>query len=303
VNVLDLFSGIGGFSLGLERAGMRTVGFCEIDPYCRAVLRKHWPHVPIYEDVRALAGADVGAVDVICGGYPCQPFSFAGKRLGAADDRHLWPEYRRLVEELRPAWVIGENVAGHIHMGLDDVLSDLEALGYAWRPFVIPACAVDAKHRRDRVWIVGHSSSEQRKCSPHGNMDGQILYHAQRTESTDPSNRASAHVADAKRMRELQPQGREQDQRGWVGNSREDVSDSDSARSQGLRNEQKQFGEGAHGGGLFGRGSRWCPEPDVGRVAHGIPRRVDRLRALGNAVVPQIPEIIGSAIMRAEGLA
>jgi len=112
LNVLDLFSGIGGFSLGLERAGMRTVAFCEIEPFCQAVLRKHWPGVPIFEDVRKLTASDLSEpIDVICGGYPCQPFSVAGKRLGAADDRHLWPEYFRLVKELRPAWVIGENVA------------------------------------------------------------------------------------------------------------------------------------------------------------------------------------------------
>src|SRR3990167_7230120 len=115
LRVLDLFSGIGGFSLGLERTGgFRTIAFCEIEPYCRAVLKKHWPDVPCFTDVRTLTACDVGAVDLICGGYPCQPFSEAGKRLGAQDDRHLWPEYLRLIQELRPTWVIGENVAGHV---------------------------------------------------------------------------------------------------------------------------------------------------------------------------------------------
>jgi DNA (cytosine-5)-methyltransferase 1 len=151
LKVLDLFSGIGGFSLGLERTGgFETVAFCEIEEYPRRVLAKHWPGTPIHLDVRKLTGADIGPVDVICGGYPCQPFSTAGKRQGADDDRHLWPEFMRLVAELRPAWVIGENVAGHISMGLDDVLADLEAENYACRPFVIPACAVGASHRRDR---------------------------------------------------------------------------------------------------------------------------------------------------------
>jgi hypothetical protein len=147
LKVLDLFSGIGGFSLGLERTGgFETVAFCEIDPYCRRVLAKHWPDVPIYEDVRELHADGLGRIDLVCGGYPCQPFSHAGKRRGKEDDRHLWPEMYRLVDECRPSWVIGENVAGHISMGLDDVLSDLEALDYACRTFVIPACAVDAPH-------------------------------------------------------------------------------------------------------------------------------------------------------------
>jgi DNA (cytosine-5)-methyltransferase 1 len=163
LRVLDLFSGIGGFSLGLERTGgFETAAFCEYAEFPRKVLAKHWPDVPIYPDIRELTAerldADgLGPVDLICGGYPCQPFSHAGKRLGAEDDRHLWPEMRRLVETLRPAWVIGENVAGHVSMGLDDVLSDLGALGYACQAFVIPACAVNAPHRRDRVWLVAHS--------------------------------------------------------------------------------------------------------------------------------------------------
>ncbi len=138
VNVLDLFSGIGGFSLGLERAGMSTVAFCEIEKFPRAVLAKHWPGVPIYDDVRTLT-ADrldrdgVPRIDLVCGGYPCQPFSHAGKRGGTSDPRHLWPEMRRVVGEVRPAWVTAENVTGHITMGLDQVLADLEADGYAGR--------------------------------------------------------------------------------------------------------------------------------------------------------------------------
>lgn len=160
LRVLDLFSGIGGFSLGLERTGgFETVAFCEIDPYCRAVLRKHWPDVPIHEDVRTLRGDEYGPVDVVCGGYPCQPFSHAGKRRGAEDDRHLWPEVHRIVASIRPAWCLFENVAGHISMGLDQVLSDLAGEGYAAQPLVIPACALNAPHRRDRVWIVARDTN------------------------------------------------------------------------------------------------------------------------------------------------
>ena len=133
--VLDLFSGIGGFSLGLTRAGMRTIAFCEIEEYPRSILRKHWPDVPIFEDVRNLHAEDLPeAVDLICGGYPCQPFSLAGKRKGKDDDRHLWPEVVRIIRELdattgKPTWGIFENVNGHVSMGLDQVLSDLENVG------------------------------------------------------------------------------------------------------------------------------------------------------------------------------
>lgn len=160
--VLDLFSGIGGFSLGLARAGgFRTVAFCEIDEYPRSILRKHWPDVPIFEDVRELHAADLPEpVDVICGGYPCQPFSVAGKRGGKTDDRHLWPEMFRLVRECKPSFVLCENVAGHVSMGLDQVLFDLEGEGYTSRSFIVPACAVNAPHRRDRVWIVAHASRQ-----------------------------------------------------------------------------------------------------------------------------------------------
>ena len=165
MNVLDLFSGIGGFSLGLERAGMRTIAFCEIEEYPRSILRKHWPDVPIFEDVRELHAKDLPeSIDLICGGYPCQPFSVAGKRRGAEDDRHLWPEIVRLIRELdaagnKPAWCLFENVAGHISMGLDTVLSDLEGEGYTCWPLVIPACALNAPHRRDRVWIIANCNS------------------------------------------------------------------------------------------------------------------------------------------------
>lgn len=145
----------------MERTGgFETVAFCEIEDYPRKVLAKHWPNVPIYDDVRELTAEklkdDGITVDVICGGFPCQPFSTAGKRRGEDDDRHLWPEFDRLIREIRPRWVIGENVAGLIPMGLDTVLSDLENAGYAWETFVIPACALNAQHRRDRVWIVAN---------------------------------------------------------------------------------------------------------------------------------------------------
>ena len=161
MRVLDLFSGIGCFSLGLESVGMETVAFCEMDAFCQKVLKKHWPNVPIHSDIKELDGNEYrGAVELICGGFPCQPFSVAGEQRGAEDDRALWPEMFRVICEVQPTWVIGENVSGIINMELDNVLSDLEAEGYAAQAFVIPACSVDAKHRRDRVWIVAHADSQ-----------------------------------------------------------------------------------------------------------------------------------------------
>jgi len=236
LRVLDLFSGIGGFSLGLERTGgFETVAFCEIEPFPRRVLAKHWPEVPCYDDVRTLTAdrleADGITVDVICGGFPCQPFSSGGKRTAISDDRHLWPEMQRLVAAIRPRWVICENVAGFVSVGLDLVLADLEACDYEAWSLSIPACAVGAPHRRERWWIVGHYL---------GDTDG-----------------APAH-----------PHAKTSEQRGAVSES-----------------------------------SRWATEPAVGRMAHGVSGRVDRLKSLGNAVVPQIPELIGRAILQASAVA
>ena len=164
LKILDLCSGIGGFTLGFEAVGFRTIAFCEIEPYCRGVLEKHWPGIPIYEDIKQLSAdrlrADGIVPDIICGGYPCQPFSVAGYRRGKEDDRHLWPFIIPLVAGLRPTWCVFENVYGHISMGIDDVLDDLVSEGYAARTFVLPALAVDAKHRRDRVWIIARNVAD-----------------------------------------------------------------------------------------------------------------------------------------------
>lgn len=251
MNVLDLFSGIGGFSLGLERAGMRTVAFCEIEPYCRAVLRKHWPHVQQYDDVRSLTAerlaADGISVDVICGGFPCQDISTVGQGAGIhGGNSGLWREFARLVGEIRPRYVIVENSPMLAFRGLGDVLGSLAALRYDAEWSVLSACRVGAPHARDRLLIVAYPDSERPEAGrPKGNGDGPTA-HGRRV---DPGYIQAAALA---------------------------------AR--------------CHGWSALAR------EPAVDRVAHGIPGRVDRLNALGNAVVPAIPEIIGRAIMRAEGL-
>lgn len=232
LRVLDLFSGIGGFSLGLERTGgFRTVAFCEIDPYCRAVLAKHWPGVPVHEDVRAIPR--IGGIDVVCGGFPCQPTSRAGKRAGAADDRWLWPAMVEVIGSEQPTWVLGENAAGILDVEIDAVLSDLEGIGYACWPFVIPAGAVGAPHRRERVWILAYSERGERRQEPHGRSPGRM--------------------------------GREQQPVPW-----------DRDWQVALR----EF-----------RG-----------MDDGTAYRVDRVDAIRNAVVPQIPEILGRAILEAESL-
>jgi len=254
----SLFSGIGGIDLAAEWAGFRTVGFCEKDKFCQKVLRKYWPGVPIWEDVRnvtkeSLEKAGIRAVDLISGGFPCQPFSVAGKRRGKADDRYLWPEMFRVISEVRPAWVLGENVANFVNMGLDDALSDLEGIGYETQAFVIPACAVGAPHRRDRVFIVAYTESSKDgrfNCAELFKRGTRLEFASSNQRCT--KNKSCKNVAHS--TRQLPHGGRD-------------------ARTT-RRNEPANS-------------SWWTVEPNVGRVAHGIPNRVDRLKALGNAVVPQ----------------
>jgi DNA (cytosine-5)-methyltransferase 1 len=237
LRVLDLFSGIGGFSLGLERTGgFRTVAFCEIEPFPCKVLAKNWPEVPIYEDVRTLTAdrlaADGIAVDVICGGFPCQDISTAGLGLGIAGPQSgLWSEFSRLIGEIRPRYVLVENVAAMLSNGMGRVCGDLASQRYDSEWHCIPASAVGSPQGRDRVWIVAHPFSERGR----GGVDkGQDAIHA------DPCGKA---------------------------------------------------------GGPGRNGSWWAVEPGVGRLVDGFPGRLDRLKALGNAVVPQIPELIGNAIL------
>jgi DNA (cytosine-5)-methyltransferase 1 len=168
MNCLSLFSGIGGLDLAAEWAGFTTVAFCEKDNYCQKVLAKRWPGVPIFDDIRTLTANSLGdqRIKLLTGGFPCQPFSHAGRRQGESDDRYLWPEMFRVIREVRPTWVCGENVSGFISMALDTVQADLEAEGYEGQTIVLPACAVGAPHRRDRVFIIAHAGSDGRGREP-----------------------------------------------------------------------------------------------------------------------------------------
>lgn len=294
---LSLFSGIGGLDLAAEMAGFRTVGQCEWADYPTKVLEKHWPDVPRWRDIRTLTGESfyeqtgLRTVDVISGGFPCQPFSVAGKRRGKEDDRYLWPEMLRVISEIRPAWVVGENVAGIVNMALDQVLSDLESIGYACQALVIPACAVDAPHRRDRVAIVGRNANrdneqtERQICAWKDTKPGGSGEDVADTSGKGLQGRKFCGTPD---------KGWQTKPYGSVGQCCEDVSYAKSTKRQSSRAEawKRRPKSGCSGW--------WPTEPDVGRVAHGVPHRVDRLRCLGNAVVPQQFQPIFEAIKEVE---
>ena len=271
MRVLDLFSGIGGFSLGLERAGMKTVAFCEIEEYPRRVLAKHWPDVPIYDDVRTLTAdtlrRDGVAVDVICGGFPCTDISLAGKGAGIDGEQSgLWKEYARIIGDLRPRFVVVENVAALLARGLGTVLADLAAVGYDAEWDCIPASAVGAPHRRDRIWLVAYPNSQS---------ESDVTVDAQ----PGPGLMVPRGVGDSARgPRDASPDARPGEHQG-----------------------RERSGADRGPGSAIGGPGWWDVEPDVGRVAHGVPARVDRLRSLGNALVPQIAEWIGHRIIAHEG--
>ena len=301
MRVLDLFSGIGGFSLGLERVGMETVAFCEIEPFCRRILQKHWPDAIIHEDIRKIDGRQYqGAVELVCGGFPCQPFSHAGEQRGKEDDRHLWPEMLRVIREVQPAWVLGENVPGIISMELDQCLADLEEAGYSAGAFVIPACAADAHHIRNRVWICAHANGPALRNGAEWSTQGRHNVQGSRDAQLGHDG-TSQPMADPHPERQLQSQGVEQEQRGWAGNSSRPVAYPGGKRLEGWQSGGdcgSQHPEPESGSGPVAQ--HWEPEPDVGRVANGVPHRVDRLKGLGNAVVPQVVERLGRMILDIE---
>jgi len=264
MKVLDLFSGIGGFSLGLERAGMETVAFCEIEPYPRKVLAKHWPNIPIYDDVRTLTkerldSDGIGSIDVICGGFPCQDISTAGNQKGIEGERSgLWQEYARLISEIRPRYAIMENVAallnGERGEWFGSFLRDLASIGYDAEWHSIPAATMGAPHGRDRVWIIAYPNHQSQPGSAFNDE-------AQRMQKAGRDDDANAKC----RIKPL----------GWI--------------MEGAWRNRKRLKE---------NGVWKIEDSPIGMgMDDGIPSRMDRLRCLGNAVIPQIPELIGKAII------
>ena len=294
MNHLSLFSGIGGLDLAAEMAGFQTVGQCEWADYPTKVLEKHWPDVPRWRDIRTLTGESfyektgLRTVDVVSGGFPCQPFSVAGKRRGKEDDRYLWPEMLRVIRELRPAWVVGENVAGIISLALDQVLADLEGEGYACRTFVFPAVALDTPHRRDRCAIVAHTKGP--------GLQGRLICTAQQEEKRVEGHAGAEGckaVADVdNRSWDVRRVGELQTAETHGGTRDNHAGGTPEHGSRERRATQPRLGGMADGiSAWLDRGmsapGHWLPEPDVPRITTRKEHRADRLRALGNAVVPQ----------------
>ena len=398
---VDLCSGIGGFSLGFSWAELsKTIMFCDTEKWCRQILAKNFPNTPIATDVKELANDPERLVpnhDILTAGYPCQPFSVAGLRKGEEDDRHIWPYIFRIVTFKRPSWCVFENVYGHVALGLDKVLSDMENQGYATRTFIVPACAKNAPHRRDRLWIVcknvGDSSSggrgefrvsEEKVGGTESEEAQSIRTSSTRTTMGDTQHNGSSttqirgsNEEDARGSQKGEIQAKQSEGAsgrgdhetmaytkclGWEQRTevqgefdREEPSDQLDFSSEGRRRSRASShvantnGEGLQGieetrdtkeiwkdsNELFtGHGGKsnvantnsqrtsrrisrnenakdvrqssriredegiWFSEPNVGRVAHGIPKRVDRLKGLGNAIVPQIAMQIGLAIKK-----
>jgi DNA (cytosine-5)-methyltransferase 1 len=348
----SLFAGIGGIDLGLERAGMECIWQVENDEYCTRVLEKHWPEVQRFGDVRECT--NLPPVDLIAGGFPCQPHSIAGQRRGAEDNRNLWPEFSRIIGELKPRYVLAENVPGIITTYIDTVLFDLEGQGYTCATFNLPALAFDAPHRRERIFIVAHRDGPRQQSGSRGGSGGKSS--APRNNSrgsgkklADSEGRQN-HKRRSRNLGEAPAGG--QGSNAAVGHGGQDMADGDQSGLEGhagdviRRNqpgrEQAQANRSATASGVRGHisdadkqgpqigtrqatppilgtdapdrknGTHWTAEPSMGelvngvsgglvrfrgRTATGIPNRVNKLRALGNAVVPQVAEWIGARIL------
>jgi DNA (cytosine-5)-methyltransferase 1 len=291
MTVGSLFAGIGGFDLGFERAGYDIRWQVEIDPWARAVLAKHWPHVYRHDDIRTAGAHNLEAVDVLCGGFPCQDISLAGKGAGMGEGTRsgLWSEYARLIRELRPRYVVVENVAALLARGLGRVLGDLAACGYDAEWDCIPAAAIGAPHRRDRLWLVAYPQ-----------LGGRDWLH-ERVEPRHVATDVTGRGADGSGR--LCARGHGRGVQG-AGSRRRDEDVADAHRPR-LQKSGHVGTPGARTGGIFtgaaiDRDGWWAVEPHLGRVAHGVPNRVHRLRGLGNAIVPQIAEWIAHRITEAE---
>ena len=268
LTVGSLFSGIGGLDLGLERAGHKVIWQSEIDSYASRVLKKHWPDVPNIGDVTKIDWGKIPYVELIAGGYPCQPFSTAGKRRGTDDPRHLWPYVRNAISGIRPRYVLLENVPGHVTLGLSTVLGEISALGYCAEWQIISAAAFGAPHLRERLFIVAYPDDAR------GGTPERELVFGENTVSTWW-------------QRQTRPLN-------GIGGRGKVLAHADGGRCKEREPETESF---SGFGSASERNAKWWQiEPNVGRVANGVPNRVDRLKGLGNAVVPQVAEFMGYLI-------
>ena len=295
LTVGSLFSGIGGLDLGLERAGMRVIWQSEIDPYACKVLGKHWPEVVNHGNIKEINWDEIKRPDVICGGYPCQPFSTAGKRRGEEDPRHLWPWVREAISRLRPRYAILENVRGHLSLGGLSVIGELASIGYDAEWQIVSAASQGAPHLRERVIIVAYPND--------AGLHRTEINTAETGQSAFAGfGRCGTNVAYADSGRRIQCEPDTQPL-SWLSSGGEPLPDNERKRNGqlGLSTDASVFGGcRATDRDREARNERrqwWAIEPDVGRVAHGVPNRVDRLRGLGNAVVPQVAQFIGELVI------
>ena len=317
--VLDLFSGIGGFSLGLQNTGgFETVAFCEIEPFCHKVLKKHWQDVPIYNDIKELdydtLQADGIEPTVITGGFPCQDISVAGEQKGIIGERSsLWSEYARLIEDVRPTWAIIENVPTLRSKGLTLVLQNLSEIRYNAEWHCIPCSSIGGLHRRDRIWIIAYPMENSRctlgqRSFIEGKNEDEVgegnANQYQRSSSTSRDDRRTQETEDGN-VADSMCEGLERSEFS-TDNGRQDKeghksSDGSASKSSGLRGEPKliirreQLERFAH----YAK-TQWTTKSKLDRVAYGIPNRVHRLKGIGNAVVPQIPQFLGDCILNFE---
>ena len=326
MRALSLFSGIGGDTLAAKAAGIETVAFCEKDIFCQKVLARHWPDVPIFTDVYELRGDQFEGIDIMCGGFPCQPFSVAGKQKGKDDARHLWPEVARLVGEIKPRWCFFENVPGILNIAADDVCADLERLGYEVGVWNFEAAAVGANHRRARIAFIAHLEHPGIDMLQGVGEQGYSGAESKRRKTfeslrTGCTSTFVAHSGCALRQGSLisgtdgeKAIGGNADIPERPSSAPGFISDSETIHVQG---QHHGSGQGEFGGssgrsaeprlgrvddGLPGWLVRdwWRVEPDIPRVGKGIPDRVNRLKALGNAAVPAWAYPIFKSIVEAD---
>lgn len=299
----SLFSGIGGFDLAAQWMAWENVFQVEIDEFCQKVLTKNFPNATRYRDIKEFKGSDYrGTIDVLSGGFPCQPFSTAGQRKGKEDDRYLWPQMLRVIREVQPRWIVGENVSGLLNLSggmvLKQIKIDLEAEGYSViPPFILPACSKNAPHRRDRLWIIAYSHSDFKHYGDHREPNPQKVQEERFNESEAIANpysvrfggveeSADGHQRNGggKAFCESKPYGFK-----WVNSH---------TNSEGLeiieqQSNGKEFKAAERGGNQW---ENWPTQPPVYRGNDGLPNRVDRIKSLGNAIVPQVAFEIFKAI-------